>query len=284
MLAVDIESPSISIMASHWSGKKEGKMPSSVLVERRGRVGIISLNRPERHNAMTDEMTHLMRSGLAELLADPQIRSLVIRGEGKSFCSGRDTTVLGTRTHDESHFTFLRRGQEVRLSMYDSPKPIIAALRGYAIGGGAEIALACDIRIATADLQLALPEINFGLVTDTGGSQALTAIAGPSRAKYMILTGRKVDAHTLLSWGAIDFIVEDDKLEEMALDIAEDIAAKAPIAVAMGKQLVELVYGSTIRSGIRQELIAQVALFATEDYREAASARREKRKPDFKGR
>jgi len=257
---------------------------SCVRVERRGRVGIVSLNRPERLNAMTDEVTNLMRSAFADLLADPQIRSLVIRGEGKSFCSGRDTAVLGTRTHDESHFTFLRRGQEVRLSMYDSPKPIVAALKGHVIGGGAEIALACDIRVATADVQMSLPEINYGLVTDTGGSQALAAMAGPSRAKYMILTGRKVDAQTLLNWGAIDFIVDDDKLDEVALDIAQEIASKPPIAVAMGKQLIELVYGGTIRSGIRQELIAQVALFGTDDYKEAGAARREKRKPDFKGR
>jgi enoyl-CoA hydratase/carnithine racemase len=232
---------------------------------------------------MTDEVTDLMRSGFAELIADPDVRALVMRGEGKSFCSGRDLSVMGTRTREESDFVFLRRGQEVRLSMYDSPKPIVAALKGYAIGGGAEIALACDIRVATADLQMALPEINYGLVPDTGGSQVLTAIAGPSRAKYMILTGRRVDAPTLLNWGAIDFIVDDDKLDATALEIAQELAAKPPMAVAMGKQLIDLVYGSTIRSGIRHELIAQTALFGTEDYQEARAARREKRQPNFTG-
>lgn len=246
-------------------------------------VRVITINRPERHNAMDDDTGALFQTLMTEALEETDSRAILLHGAGKSFCSGRDTTVLGHRARDESDFHFVRRAQEGRLRMQDAVKPIVAAVRGGAIGGGCELALACDVRVASPTLKMALPEINYGILPDTGGTQMMTALIGPSRTKYMVLTGEKIDAETALAWGAVDFVVPDEELDERALTIAKQMASKSPIALAMGKHMVDLMYGPTIRTGTRAELLAQTALFKTEDYVEARAALREKRRPHYKG-
>jgi enoyl-CoA hydratase len=248
-----------------------------------GRLRIITLNRPERHNGMDDEMSELFQHLLIEALNETESSTLLLRAEGKSFCSGRDTTVLGHRARDESDFHFVRRHQETRLMMMDSTKPIIAALKGGAIGGGCELAIASDIRVSDTTLKMALPEINYGVLPDTGGTQLMTALIGPSRTKYMVMTGQRIDAATALEWGAVDFVVPPEELDAKALEIAREIAAKPPINLAMAKEMINLTYGATIRTGTRAELYAQSYLFKTEDYQEARAAHREKRAPVYKG-
>lgn len=258
-------------------------MKELVLGERDGALYILTLNRPERHNAMDDAMSALFQERLADALADTETSTILIRASGKSFCSGRDTNVLGHRARDESDFHFVRRHQEGRLRMQESTKLIIAAVKGGAIGGGCELALAADIRIADTSLKMALPEIIYGVLPDTGGTQMMTALIGPSRTKYMVLTGRPIDAATALEWGAVDFVVEPDELDARSLEVARDIAARPPINLAMGKEMVNLMHGPTIRTGTRAELYAQSYLFKTEDYQEARAAHREKRAPVYKG-
>lgn len=257
-------------------------MSDFVKLSRDGFVAIITLNRPERHNAMDDGMSDAFVSTLLGALEDDS-RVILIRGEGPSFCSGRDTSVLGHRARDESDFHFVRRHQESRLRMMDSTKPIVAALKGGAIGGGCELALACDIRVADTSLKLSLPEINYGVLPDTGGTQMMTALIGPSRTKYMVMSGRKIDAATALAWGAVDFVVAPGELDATALEIAREIAAKPPINLAMAKQMIDMIHGPAIRAGTRAELLAQTALFKTEDYQEARAALREKRAANYKG-
>lgn len=246
-------------------------------------VGVVTLNRPERHNAIDDEMGEALRAALDDALEDSEVRVILLRGEGRSFCSGRDTTVLGHRARDESDFHFVRRAQDGRLMLLDCPKPVVAALKGGVVGGGCEMALAADIRVSSTDLKMRLPEINFGILPDTGGTQMLTALIGPSRTKYMAMSGEAIDAQTALAWGAVDFVVPPEELDARALAVAKSLAEKPPIALAMAKQLVDQIYGPAIRSGIRQELLAQTALFKSEDYVEARAAIREKRKPKYKG-
>ncbi len=258
-------------------------MANEVYGELDARVRIITLNRPERHNAMDDNASELFQQILFAALEEPQSTAILIRGIGPSFCSGRDTNVLGHRARDESDFHFVRRAQEGRLRMLDSTKPIIAAVKGGAIGGGCEIALAADIRIADTTLKMALPEINYGLLPDTGGTQLLTALIGPSRAKYMVMSGNKIDAATALEWGAVDFVVEPEALDAKALEIAHSIASKPPLNLAMAKDMINLMHGETIRTGTRAELMAQSYLFKTEDYAEARAALREKRTPVYRG-
>lgn len=257
-------------------------MSDFVKLSHDGFVAIITLDRPERHNAMDDGMSDAFVSTLFSTLEDDS-RVILIRGEGSSFCSGRDTSVLGHRARDESDFHFVRRHQESRLRMMDSTKPIVAALKGGAIGGGCELALACDIRVADTSLKLSLPEINYGVLPDTGGTQMMTALIGPSRTKYMVMSGRKIDAATALAWGAVDFVVAPGELDATALEIAREIAAKPPINLAMAKQMIDMIHGPAIRAGTRAELLAQTALFKTEDYQEARAALREKRAANYKG-
>jgi enoyl-CoA hydratase len=254
-----------------------------VLSELDGCLRIITLNRPEVHNAMNDSMSELFQSLLFAALEETESSAILLRANGKSFCSGRDTTMLGHRARDESDYHFVRRAQEGRLRMLDSTKPIVAAVKGGAIGGGCELALAADIRVADTTLKMALPEINYGLLPDTGGTQMLTSLIGPSRTKYMVLSGDRIDAATALNWGAVDFVVAPGELDEKALSIARSIASKPPLNLAMGKDMVNLMHGPTIRTGTRAELMAQSYIFKTEDYAEARAALREKRAPVFKG-
>lgn len=255
------------------------------LIRRNDQNGLctITLNRPDRHNAFNDEMSEAFAPLLFDALEDQAVVAILLRAEGPSFCSGRDVSVLGHRARDESDFHFVRRAQESRLRMLDATKPIVAALKGGAIGGGCELALACDIRVADTTLKMALPEINYGVLPDTGGTQMMTALIGPSRTKYMVMSGDRIDARTALEWGAVDFLVEPDELDAKAHAIARAIADKPPIHLAMAKHMVDLMHGPTIRTGTRAELLAQTALFKTEDYHEARAAHREKRKPVYKG-
>ena len=258
-------------------------MSAKVLYEVIDGVGVVTLNRPEVHNAMDDEAAALYKEVLDAALEDDLVRAVLLQGAGKSFCSGRDTTMLGHRAKDESDYHFVLRHQQKRLAVIDSPKPFIAALKGAAIGGGCETALACDIRISDTTLKMGLPEINYGILPDTGGTQLMTALIGPSRTKYMVMTGNRIDAQTALEWGAVDFVVAPEELDAKALEIAKGIAAKPPIALAMAKTMIDQGHAGAVRNGIAQELLAQTALFKTEDYTEARAALREKRTPIYRG-
>jgi enoyl-CoA hydratase/carnithine racemase len=242
---------------------------SLILYELRDGVAVLSFNRPERHNAINDELHEEWGPALRTAIADSAVRCILLRGEGPSFSSGRDTSQLGQRVAGESDFHFVRRHQDGRVQMLDAPKPIVAAVRGYALGGGFETALAADMRIASSDAVMGFPEIEFGLTVDTGGSQLLTAVAGPARAKWLLMSGDRIGAAQALEWGIVDWVVEPDELDERALAIAARLATRPPTAVAMSKQLVDQLWGPSIRNGMRQELLAQVALFAGDEHKQA---------------
>ena len=258
-------------------------MPDRVLRRVEDGVGVVSLNRPEKHNAINDEMSPALHDAMEWAIESPDVRCILVRGEGKSFCSGRDTTVLGHRARDESDYVFVRRAQDGKLKQLDAPKPIVAAMKGHAIGGGFELGLGADMRVASTDVRMRLPEIHFGILPDTGGTQFLTQLIGPSKAKYSAMTGDVIDGEQALDWGIVDWLVEPDALDERALEIAKKIAAGPPLAVAMAKQLVDQFHGENVRRGIRAELLAQTTLFKSEDYQEARAARSEKRAPKYKG-
>ncbi|WP_242127147.1 enoyl-CoA hydratase/isomerase family protein [Sphingobium sp. Sx8-8] len=247
-------------------------------------VGILTLNRPDKLNAINDEMHEQLHHQFDRALDDPDSRAILIRAEGRAFCTGRDTTMLGHRAKQESDYHFVLRHQQRNLQTIDHPKPVVAAINGYAIGGGFELALAADIRVAADDAQMAIPEIRYGILPDTGASQFLSMLIGPSRTKLMMLTGRMVDAATADRWGMVDIVVPRDALDEEAFAVARDIASRPPIALAMGKQLANHLWNGRVREGIGMELLTQTALFWSEDYQEARAALREKRKPDYKGR
>ncbi len=242
-------------------------------------VGVVTLNRPHRHNAITDSLFERMRDAVYQNLDDPAVRCVLLRGEGPSFCSGRDTAELGQRADGKDDFTFVREHQRLRLDMLESPKPIIAAVQGAAIGGGFEIALSADIRIVADNAVFGLPEVALGLVPDTGGTQILPALVGPARAKYLVLSGARIDAATAYDWGLAEEVVPATQLTERAMQLGQRLAAQPVLAMSIGKMLVNQASAGPIRNGFGQELIAQTALFSSDEYHRiknrALQARRE---------
>ena len=230
-------------------------------------VGVIAFNRPERHNAINDSLFDRFRDQMRSYVDAPEVRCILLRGEGKSFCSGRDTAELGRRPDGVDDYTFVRHHQQTRLEMLDSPKPVVAAVQGAALGGGFEIALSADIRIIAETATFGLPEVALGLVPDTGGTQILPALVGPARAKYLVLTGARIDAATAYSWGIGEELVPADELYDRAMAACRTLAGQPALAVAMAKSLIDQATAGTIRNGINQELLAQTALFRSDEYR-----------------
>lgn len=247
----------------------------TVAVEMDRGVCIISLNRPERHNAIDDATGAAYGAAFREAVGRKDVSVILLRGEGPSFCSGRDTAQLGRRVEGESDFSFVRRHQDARLAQVDCPKPVIAALKGNVLGGGLEMALAADIRIAATDVQMAFPEIGYGLMTDTGGAAFATVLAGPSRAKLMLMTGRRIGGEQALSWGLVDELVAPEDLDATALSLAHEIAQHAELALGSIKQVVDELWHTALHTGIRAELLAQVALFSSPEYLELKQKRQE---------
>lgn len=231
-------------------------------------VGVVSLNRPHRHNAVTDALFEAMRAALRSHLANGDVRCLLIRGEGPSFCSGRDTAELGLRAAGEDDFTFVREHQRVRLEVMESTKPVVAAVQGAALGGGFEMALSADIRIIAENAIFGLPEVGLGLVPDTGGTQLLPALVGPARAKYLVLSGNRIDAQTAYVWGLAEEIVAVDDLRDRAMALCRQLAAQPVLATQMAKILVNQAAMGDVRNGIQQELLAQTALFSSGEYQD----------------
>ncbi|MES2986355.1 MAG: enoyl-CoA hydratase/isomerase family protein [Pseudomonadota bacterium] len=258
-------------------------MSEGILCEIRDGIGIVSLSRPERHNAFTQEMHVAFGAAIDAMAADPGVRVILLRGEGRSFCSGMDVTMIGSRAPGDSDMAYLARLQQVRLKQLDCPKPIVAALKNAVLGLGCEVALACDFRIAGSDLQLGVPEVAMGLVTDSGGLPLLNALIGSARTKYLILTGRRIDAATALAWGAVELVVDSDALDVTALAIAAEIAAQPPLAVLAARRIIDDAARGAIRAGLNAELLAQSALFKSQDYQEARGARRDGRPSEFGG-
>ncbi|HVW42422.1 MAG TPA: enoyl-CoA hydratase/isomerase family protein [Amycolatopsis sp.] len=236
-------------------------------------VATVSLNRPHRHNAVDDQMSEELEELWERVQADNAARVVVVRGEGPSFCSGRDTAELGRRVAGESDLSFIRRHQRLRLAQLDSPKPVIAALRGHVLGGGLEMALSADLRIAASDVRMAFPEIRYGLMTDTGGSPLSTMLAGPSRAKWLLMTGRPIGAEQALAWGLVDEVVAPAELDDRAAALAAELADKPAEALAMIKQNVDGMWRGQLHTALNAELVGQVALFAGEDYKARRRAR-----------
>lgn len=225
-------------------------------------VAVITFARPEKHNALSDAMVDQWRDAFSWAVKEPQANAILLRGDGRSFCSGRDTSELGHRRQGESDEEFIRAHQADTLARLSCPKPIVAAVQGAVIGGGFEIALSADVRIAAADARFALPEVRFGLIPDTGGTTLLTALVGPARAKLVIAGGRAIDAATALAWGVVEEVVALEDLQAAAMAVARGFAELPPQAVQLAKAAVNQQWAAVHRAGLAFELQAQVTLFA----------------------
>jgi len=255
----------------------------TLLLERRGRVAIITINRPEKRNALNIKTREEGAALLDELRNDDSVGVVIFTGAGdKAFIAGADIAEFAGRTANMQREVMLGRSLFTAVDTF--PKPIIAMINGYCLGGGCELALACDIRIASETASFGQPEINLGIIPGGGGTQRLTRLVGEGKAMELILTGEIIDARTAYEIGLVNHVFPTDQLEAKTLEMANRIAEKGPIALRLAKEAVKLASRSNLDEGLKREIDLFALCFATEDKDEGVAAFLEKRKPEFKGR
>lgn len=254
-----------------------------VLVETRDATALLTLNRPRALNALNGAIMEQLARALEQADADPAIRAVVITGSERAFCAGADISELeGVGVDDVLAPEGFGRRLFERLAGYR--KPLIAAVRGLALGGGCEIALACDIVVAGASARFGVPEVSLGLLPGGGGTQRLVHALGKAKAMRMLLTGDPITAAEAHAAGLVSDLVEDDDCLAQALGIAQRIARNGPVAVQMAKDAGKAALEVGLSQGLALERRNFILLFGTEDRREGVSAFLEKRRPDFVGR
>jgi enoyl-CoA hydratase/carnithine racemase len=255
-----------------------------ITLEYDGPVAIMSNNRPEKHNAANDEMDTQLWAALGELHGRDDVRAVVWRGNGKSFSSGRDTTQLGVRTEDVSNLDFIERGHAGTQQFFTLDAPIIVALKGWVIGGSFERALLCDLRLAGESARMRLPEIQHGVVPDSGGTARLFQMAGHGLAADLALTGRVLGAEEALRHGVVSRVVPDEELDAACLEIAHAIAKQSAFAVKMFRRTLSRMADPLVKASIQEEAITQSLVQASDDYAEMKAARAEEREPVYRRR
>jgi enoyl-CoA hydratase/carnithine racemase len=248
-------------------------------------VAVITNNRPEKHNAMSDEMDRRLWEVLAQVHGMNELRAIVWRGEGRSFSSGRDTTQLGLRTEDISDLEFIERGHRPTQMFLTMPCPIICALKGWVIGGAFERALLCDIRVAAVGTRMVLPEVVHGVIPDSGGVARLFQMAGHGLVADLALTGRVLTSEEALAHGVVSRLVADeDELDAVAMEMAEKIAQAPAFTVKMARRTLFSLGAAEVQRSIAEEAVAQSLVFVSGDYAEMKAARAEGRTPVYRKR
>ena len=254
-------------------------MPEFILVETHGRVGLIRLNRPQALNALCDELMAELGAQLLAFDADPGIGAIVLTGSEKAFAAGADIKQMKDRTYPDVLFDdFISRWETI----LQVKKPVIAAVAGFALGGGCELAMMCDMIAAADTAKFGQPEINLGVIPGAGGTQRLTRAVGKSKAMDQILTARMMDAAEAERANLVSRVVPAADLVAEALKIGEKIASLSPVAVVLAKQAVNRAFETTLTEGVRAERSLFLSLFGTADQREGMAAFAEKRKPNFR--
>jgi len=255
----------------------------TISMEKRGKVAVLTINRPDKLNALNKKVHEEGVAALADLREDDSVRVLVITGAGeKSFIAGADISEFEGKTPVTQRNSFQQSSLFNVLDQF--PKPVIAMVNGFCLGGGNELAMACDIRMCSESARFAQPEINLGIICGGGGTQRLTNLIGEGRSMEMVLTGDMIDAKTAERIGLVNHVYPADQLEAETMKLAEKIAEKAPIALQLSKEAVKFASRSNLDEGLRREVDLFAICFSTEDKKEGVAAFLEKRKPEFKGR
>jgi enoyl-CoA hydratase len=276
-----MEIPLFTIYDSRFTLKN---MPDyeTILVEKRDRVAILTINRPDKLNALNSKVHTEGVAALDELRRDDSVRVVVITGAGeKAFIAGADISEFAGQTPVSQRDLFHEK--TLFNSVDNFPKPVIAMINGFCLGGGNELALACDIRIASENARFAQPEINLGIMCGGGGTQRLTRLIGEGRAMEMVLSGDMIDSNKALQFGLVNHVFPLEDLEAKTMEFAAKIAEKAPIALQLSKEAVKFASRSNLDEGLRREVDLFAICFSTEDKTEGVSAFLEKRKPNFQG-
>ena len=247
-----------------------------------GLVATLTLERPEKLNAIDPPMLAALELLVRQLDADPQVRVVLLTAAGeRAFCVGADVGAWAALEPLEMWRRWVRDGHRVYEAVARLRQPVIAAIQGFALGGGLELALAADVRVAADTAQFALPEVTIGTVPGWAGTQRLPALIGPARAKWMAFTGARVDAPTAERWGLVQEIVPAADLQMRARALAAQIAANAPLSVQMAKQLIDGGLGDG--TGLALEALAGALAATSADGREGIASFRERRPPQFHG-
>jgi enoyl-CoA hydratase len=254
----------------------------TLIVERRGRVALITINRPDKLNALNIQTRQEGAQALDELRDDAEVRVVVITGAGdKSFVAGADIGEFEGRTAVTQRDVMTGRSLFTAVDTF--PKPVIAMINGFCLGGGCELAISCDLRVASERARFGQPEIKLGIIPGGGGTQRLTRLVGESKAMEMILTGEMIDAQNALTLGLVNRVVPHEELEARTMELANLIAGMSPVALRLAKEAVKTAARSTLDEGLRREVDLFAICFSSKDKDEGVRAFLEKRKPEFTG-
>src|SRR4030042_1591078 len=255
---------------------------ANILVEKKDNNGLIKINRPNNLNALNKDTILELTKGIEDLEKDKNIKVVILTGEGKAFIAGADIKQMKEMNPSEAK-KFAEMGHNLLMNIEKSRLPFIAAINGYALGGGCEVMMACDICIAAASAKIGQPEINLGIHPGFGGTQRLPRLVGRMKAKELLLTGDNIDAIEAYRIRLVNKVVADDKLMEEAENIAGKIAAKSTIQTAFIKTLVNKGMDVDLNRACTLEISYFSKSFETDDQKEGMNAFLEKRKPSFKG-
>ena len=254
-----------------------------VSVEEDGPVATVRINRPQVLNALNSAVLIALREAFVSLATSTSVRAIILTGTGeRAFAAGADIKAVHTQSPNEARQT-ARLGQEVTLAIEATPQPVIAAVRGFAFGGGCEFAVACDLRIAATDAVFAQPEVGLGIPPGWGATQRLPRLIGLERAKDLIFTGRRVGAEEALRIGLVSQVVPPESLMTVAHETVTMIARQAPLAVAAAKRAINSALDLPLAVGLAYEAEVFALAFATNDQREGMTAFLDKRRPTFTG-
>ena len=251
-----------------------------ILSETRGRVGLITLNRPQAMNALNNQLMHELMDALETFDKNDGVGAMVITGNEKAFAAGADIKEMADKSiqemMDQDHIAVFGRVRTIR-------KPVIAAVSGWALGGGCEVALSCDMIVASESAKFGQPEINIGVIPGAGGTQRLARAVGKAIAMEMILNDRRLTAQEAYQFGMVNRVVPVERYLDEAMKLAEEIASRAPMAVRAAKKMINQAYERGLSEGLAAEKQEFYNLFATEDQKEGMQAFVEKRPPQWKG-
>uniref|UniRef100_A0A7J3VTQ4 Enoyl-CoA hydratase/isomerase family protein n=1 Tax=Caldiarchaeum subterraneum TaxID=311458 RepID=A0A7J3VTQ4_CALS0 len=259
---------------------------NKVIYTKKDGVATIVLNNPKRYNALELDLRRELKTALEDAAGDSSVRVVVLRGAGGNFSAGADVKAFLEWKPEDA----VRVGNELGTSMVLSriirnmQKPVVAVVEGYCLGGGFELAMACDLILASEDAVFGQPEINLGLIPGGGGTQRLPRLVGEKKAKELIMTGERVSAHELERMGVVCAVAARDKVEESLKNLVDKLLSKPPLALAAAKEAVNLSLETDLTAGLRAELTLFASLFSTEDLKEGVKAFLEKRRPVWSGR